>query len=315
MKPSPLIPDFPSEVVSAHMAAQCSRWTDYVMLAKPRISFLVLFTVGAGVLLASGLQFSISILIHAVVGTAIVATGASALNQWLEIDTDSLMRRTQNRPLPTGRLDSLEVLLFGCLCGLLGTSYLIFLLPNTLPGLLAAFTFLTYVFIYTPLKKHSSLNTLVGAIPGAMPPLIGWTAVRGEISVEGIVLFMILFVWQIPHFLAIAWMYKDEYRKAGLQMLPISDPDGRATGRQMIYYCLALVSVSIMPVFLHTGGWIYLVGALWLGWTFTLSSFRFFNDRTFDRAKQVLRTSIIYLPGLLAMLILDRALDSIFSWY
>ena len=122
-------------------------------------------------------------------------------------------------------------------------------------------------------------------------------------------------MWQIPHFLAIAWMYKEEYRKAGLQMLPISDPDGRATGRQMIFYCLTLVSVSVMPVFLHAGGWIYLVGALWLGWTFTLASFRFLNDRTYDRAKQVLRTSIIYLPGLLAMLILDRAMDSFFSWY
>jgi len=285
-----------------------TRLADYLELAKPRVAVLVLFTVGAGVLLAGGRDFSFLVLLHTVLGTALVAAGASALNQWFERDSDAYMRRTENRPLPSGRLQALEVLIFGLALGSGGVLYLALTLHHLLAALIAAVTFILYVAVYTPLKRRTPLNTLIGAVPGALPPLIGWCAVRGELTHEAALLFLILFLWQIPHFLAIAWIYRDEYARAGLCMLPVVDHEGQRTSQNMILYCLALLAVSLQPVLLHEAGLIYLGGAVLLGLTFLATALGFQRWRSHCQARRVLRASLLYLPGLLALLLLDRAL-------
>jgi protoheme IX farnesyltransferase len=288
------------------------RLADYVELAKPRVAVLVLFTVGAGVLLAAGRDFQLLVLLHTVLGTALVAAGASALNQWLERDSDARMHRTEKRPLPSGRLQSTEVLVFGSLLGLIGVLYLALTLSNLSAALVAAVTFILYVAVYTPLKRRSPLNTLIGAVPGALPPIIGWCAVRGEITHEAALLFLILFLWQVPHFLAIAWIYREDYARAGLRMLPVVDRDGQRTAQNMILYCLALLAVSLQPVLLHEAGFLYLGGAVLLGLTFLATAIGFQRWRSHCQARRVLRASLLYLPGLLALLLLDRALPWLF---
>jgi heme o synthase len=292
------------------LPAAPGRLADYVALTKPRIAVLVLFTVGAGVLLAGGSGVAWAVLFHAVFGTALVASGASALNQWLERDSDARMRRTRNRPLPAGRLSSLEVLAFGTLLGVVGTVYLLLTLRSPLAALVAAVTFVLYVAVYTPLTRYTTLNTLIGAIPGAMPPVIGWCAASGEITPGALALFGIVFVWQIPHFLAIAWMYRDEYGRAGLLMLPVVDRDGRATGWRMVLCCLALIPVSLAPVLLGSAGLVYVTGAVVLGLCFLEKAWRFATTRSDVAAKNVLRASLLVLPGLLLVLLFDRALYS-----
>ncbi len=284
------------------------RLADFVELAKPRIAVLVLFTVGAGVLLASGRNVSFLVLLHTVLGTALVAAGASALNQWFERDSDALMRRTANRPLPSGRLQAIEVFVFGLALALGGVLYLTLSLNYLLPALLAALTFVLYVVVYTPLKRRTPLNTLIGAVPGALPPVIGWCAARGEFTREAGLLFAVLFLWQVPHFLAIAWMYRDEYARAGLLMLPVVDRGGQRTGQYMILYCVALLAVSLQPVLLGDAGLLYLGGASLLGLTFLATAIGFYRQRSHGRARRALRASLLYLPGLLALLLLDRAL-------
>jgi protoheme IX farnesyltransferase len=284
------------------------RIADYVELTKPRVAVLVLFTVGVGVLLAGGRDFSFLVLLHTVLGTALVAAGASALNQWYERDSDALMRRTEKRPLPSGRLQALEVFVFGLALGAGGVLYLALTLNHVLSALIAAVTFVLYVAVYTPLKRRTPLNTLIGAVPGALPPLIGWCAVRGEWTHEAGVLFLILFLWQVPHFLAIAWMYRGEYARAGLLMLPVVDSDGRRTSQNMILYCLALAAVSLQPVLYGEAGLLYLSGAVLLGLTFSATALGFWRWRSYCQARRVLRASLLYLPGLLALLLLDRAL-------
>jgi protoheme IX farnesyltransferase len=293
------------------LAAGLARVADYVALTKPRVAVLVLFTVGAGVLLASAPAVPLAVLFHAVFGTALVASGASALNQWLERHSDARMRRTSNRPLPAGRLAPLEVVAFGSLLGAGGVAYLLCTLPSPTAALLAAFTFVCYVAVYTPLKRCTTLNTLVGAVPGAMPPVIGWCAVSGQDSSGALTLFAVLFVWQIPHFLAIAWMYRDEYARAGLCMLPVHDRDGSTTARQMLLYCLALIPTSLGPVLLHSAGLVYTAGALLLGLYFLARARQFAGDRTVASARRVLRASLLYLPGLLLVLLFDRLLGTL----
>jgi heme o synthase len=278
---------------------------DWVQLTKPRLSVMALLTVAAGAILASAGAPDWLVIAHALVGAALVAGGASALNQLLERDSDALMRRTENRPLPAGRLQPVQVFVFGTGLAVSGVVYLAVMLPHPLAALVAALTFLSYVFAYTPLKRRTSLNTLVGAIPGALPPVIGWTAVRGSVSAEIGVLFVILFLWQVPHFLAIAWMYRADYRRAGLCMLPVVDPDGSMSGRQMVWYCLALVAASLMPLVVGGAGPVYLVGALLLGAGFVASALGFACQRSLARARVVLRASLIYLPALLGLLLLD----------
>ena len=284
------------------------RVADYVDLTKPRISVLVLFTVAAGGLLAAGRSVEWLILLHAVVGTALVAAGASALNQLLERHSDARMRRTENRPLPAGRLQPFEVAVFGTLLALGGVAYLALLLPTPWAAVVAALTFVGYVFVYTPLKPRTTLNTLVGAVPGAMPPIIGWVAVRGEITTEALTLFLILFLWQIPHFLAIAWIYRADYAQAGLKMLPVVDPRGEKTATRMMIYCLTLIPVSLLPAMLGHAHVAYLVGAVALGVLFMGSAWQFHRRRSLQAARRVLRMSLLYLPGLLVCWLADGAL-------
>ena len=283
-----------------------SRLGDYVALTKPRVAVLVLFTVAAGFVLAAGPGVDLVLLLHTVLGTALVAGGASALNQLLERHSDALMRRTENRPLPAGRLQPAEVWAFGVGLGVIGVAYLALALRQPCAPLVAAFTFAAYVGVYTPLKRVTTLNTLVGAVPGALPPVIGWAAARGSLGPEAVVLFLILLLWQVPHFLAIAWIYRDDYARAGLRMLPVVDRDGTLTGRQMVVYALALVPVSLAPVLQGVAGPVYLGGAVILGGGFLASAVAFARASSTGQARRVLRASLLYLPGLLALLLLDR---------
>jgi protoheme IX farnesyltransferase len=286
------------------------RAADYVALTKPRIAAMALLTVAAGALLAGGRDVPVVPLLHAVIGAALAAAGASALNQWLERDTDGMMRRTRGRPLPGGRLQPAEVFVLGLGLSIAGVVYLACTLATPAAAIVAAITCATYVGVYTPLKSRTSLNTLVGAVPGALPPLIGWCAVRGNVSVEAINLFLLLFIWQVPHFLAIAWIYRDEYARAGLCMLPVVDPSGRRTARQMVLYCLTLLPVSLTPVVLGDAGRIYLAGAVLLGLIFLASALRFRRTRSLPDARRVVRASLVYLPAVFALLLIDHA----FPW-
>ena len=297
---------FCPEVASAALTR--SRLADYVALTKPRIAVMVLFTVAVGAILAAGTAIDPFVLLHAVVGTALVASGASALNQLIERDSDGRMRRTVSRPLPAGRLQPLEVLLFGSALAVVGLVYLAVTLRQSCTPLVAAFTFIAYVGIYTPLKSRTTLNTLIGAVPGALPPVIGWTAVRGEIGPEAWMLFAVVFLWQVPHFLAIAWIYRDDYGRAGLLMLPVVDPDGRLTSRHMVLWTLSLVPASFAPSVLGSAGPLYLLGAFALGLVFLARALGFAHSRSIEDARRVLRASLIYLPGLLVLLLMDRLL-------
>lgn len=281
------------------------RIADYLELTKPRIAVLVLVTVATGVMLAAGHSLEWGVLLHTLLGTALVAGGASALNQWLERDTDGLMRRTENRPIPAGRLQPGEVLLFGWLCGVGGIVYLLLALPHPWAAAVAAATFVSYVFIYTPLKRKTSFNTLIGAVPGALPPVIGWVAARGRLDAEILAVFVVMFLWQVPHFLAIAWIYREDYRQAGLCMLPVVDRDGSTTGRQMVIYCLALVPAGLTPLVLAGAGGVSLAVAGILSAGFLGFALAFAHRRTLARARGVLRASLIYLPVLLALLLLE----------
>lgn len=288
--------------------AASTRLTDYVELTKPRIAVLVLFTVAAGALLAGGGRVDPLVLLHTVLGTALVAAGASTLNQWLERHSDARMKRTENRPLPAGRLLPIEAVVFGFALGLAGLAYLAVTLGQVLTVLVAGFTFLSYVFVYTTLKRLTPLNTLIGAVPGALPPVIGWTAVRGSLDGEALILFAILFLWQVPHFLAIAWIYRDDYGRAGLRMLTVGDRHGRRTSRQMVTYCLALIAVSLMPALLGSAGLLYLGAALLLGLAFLACTLGFARSATDLHARRVLRASLIYLPVILTLLLLSVVL-------
>jgi protoheme IX farnesyltransferase len=282
------------------------RAADFVELTKPRIALLVLFTVAAGALLASTGPLQLGLLVHTLLGTGLVAAGASALNQWLERHSDALMQRTENRPLPAGRLLPGEVCVFGLALCIGGLVYLAMTVQQPLTVVVAAFTFVSYVFLYTPLKRKTTLNTLIGAVPGALPPVIGWTALTGTLSAGAWALFLILFFWQVPHFLAIAWIYRQDYARAGLKMLPVLDPDGTITGRQMLLYCLTLVFVSLLPVLSGHAGLLYAFAALGLGLTFLRASAGFCREASAAAARKVLHASLIYLPVLLAVLMLEH---------
>ena len=282
-----------------------ARLADYVQLTRPRLAAMALVTVAAGAILASAGAPDWWVVAHALVGAALVAAGASALNQLMEREIDARMQRTQDRPLPAGRLQSGEVLIFGIASATAGVVYLALALPHPLAAVAAALTFLIYVFVYTPLKRRTPLNTLVGAIPGALPPVIGWTAVRGSVNAEAGVLFVILFLWQVPHFLAIAWIHRADYCRAGLCMLPSVDLEGGMTGRQMVGYCLALVAASVTPIVVGGAGPVYLAGALVLGVGFLVCAIGFARRRSLGRARIVLRASLLYLPALLTLLLVD----------
>jgi protoheme IX farnesyltransferase len=277
----------------------------YADLTKARLTFLVVLTTLVGFYLGSPSPVNYWLMLHAVLGTALVASGAAALNQLLEREHDAKMRRTKNRPLPSGRLQPTTVMVFGGVCACAGLLYLA-LAVNLTTSVIGAISLLSYLFIYTPLKRMTWLNTAVGAVPGALPPLMGWTAARGELSREGWALFAILAFWQLPHFLAIAWMYREEYEKAGFKMLPVIDPQGHRTGRQAVSHTLGLLPVSLCPFLFHVTGAVYLAGALVLGLAFLWYAIQFARHMTIPRARRLFFVSILYLPLLLVMMVLDK---------
>jgi len=281
---------------------------DLVELTKPGITLMVVLTAGLGFLLAESAAhrgLSLLLLVETLVGTGLISAGGSALNHVLERDTDARMRRTANRPLPSGRLDPDAALLVGVVLGVAGMVYLA-LAVNLLTALLGAVALAGYVFVYTPLKRVSSLATIVGAIPGAIPPMMGWSAVTGRLGLAAWVLFAILFLWQMPHFLAIAWLCRDDYERAGFPMLTVLDPEGRRTARQVILYGAALVPVSLMPAALGLMGGVYLAGALVLGLVYLGAGLVFARRRTLPAARWLMLASILYLPAVLLAMLLDR---------
>ena len=291
--------------VPATGATTASRAVDYLTLVKPRLNLLVLITTLTGLYLASPAGVAQAVLLHTLVGTALVAGGAAALNQAWERETDSLMRRTRTRPLPAGRMRVAEGAWFG---GVLATAGLLelALAVNVVCASVAALTLASYVFVYTPLKRRTSLSTLVGAIPGALPPVIGWTAATGTVTLPAIVLFGIVFFWQMPHFLAIAWLHRDDYAAARIPLLPVLEPDGRRTGQQALIYALALWPVSLMPALVGLAEAPYVIVASVLGLVFIAHSALFARDRSIQSARRLFFFSITYLPLLWVALVVDR---------
>jgi len=281
------------------------RFSDYLELTKPRVTLMVVVTMAFGFYIGSRGAMDWVMLAHALIGTALVAGGTSALNQYWERDLDAKMQRTKNRPLPAGRLQPREALRFGIIISLAGIVHLL-VMVNGLTALLAAATLVSYVFLYTPLKQKNSLSTIVGAVPGALPPLGGWTAARNDLSIEGWILFAILFIWQLPHFLAIAWIYREDYLRGGFPMLTVVDPDGDSAGRQIISNCLALLPVSLLPTIVGMAGRFYFIGALALSLFFLGCGIAVMRHRSNATVRRLLRASLLYLPILLALMALDK---------
>jgi protoheme IX farnesyltransferase len=278
---------------------------DYIELAKPRITLLVVITAAVGYFMASGGGLSVPGMVHIMIATALVAAAAGVLNQVLERDADAKMMRTASRAIPAGRVSPQSGLLYGTVLGLGGVFYAAIFL-NLATAVLAALTLATYVFVYTPLKRVTTLNTLVGAIPGALPPVGGWAAATGAVPREAWVLFLIVFLWQIPHFLAIAWLLREDYVRAGFRMLTVDDPDGVSTGRHIALSALAIIPVSLAPTMLGMAGTVYFVGALALSLAYAGVGLRMARRPGSARAKWLFLASIIYLPALLAMMMVDR---------
>lgn len=278
----------------------------YAELVKARLTLLVLLTTLVGFYMGWTGTMNYLLMFHALLGTALVASGAAALNQFLEREYDARMRRTASRPLPSGRLQPVTVMLFGGVCSLIGTIYLA-LLVNPLTSVIGGVSLVCYLFIYTPLKRVTWLNTAVGAIPGALPPWMGWVAARGDIGGGGWCLFAILAFWQLPHFFAIAWMYRDEYSRVGFKMLPCLDPDGTRTGQQAVSHTLGLLPVSLCPFLFQLAGPIYLTGALLLGAGYLACAIQFARRLDLQSARRLFFASIIYLPFLLVLMVVDKA--------
>jgi protoheme IX farnesyltransferase len=277
---------------------------DWLVLTKARITALVLVTAAAGYVLGAP-RVELGILVWLLVGVGLASGGAAALNQVYERDADARMTRTASRPVPAGRISPARGLAAGLLLSAGGVGWLAIGI-NALTGFLALLTIVLYIAVYTPLKPRTSLNTLVGAIPGAIPPVIGWTAATGSIGLGGWALFSILFLWQLPHFLAIAWLFRDDYARGGFPMLPVVDPAGGSTGRQATLYALALIPVSLTPTLLGLTGGVYFFGALALGVAFLACGLGMAMDRGQKGARRLLLASVTYLPILLALLVLDR---------
>ncbi|MEJ7606164.1 MAG: heme o synthase [Bryobacteraceae bacterium] len=293
---------------SSHRFSGSSRvdsMNDYVQLTKPRITWLILMSTGIGFFFGASSGWNWSLLLHTIIGTGLIASGTAALNQWWERGPDAFMERTQNRPLPSNRLSSHRALAFAILLSIAGFAEL-WIAVNPLTALLGLFTLCSYLFIYTPLKRLTPHSTTVGAIPGAMPPVIGYAAGAGYLDAQACALFAILFLWQFPHFHAIAWLYREDYERAGIRMLPVVDPTGEKTARQIFVYSLLLIPVSLVPRFLGMSGNVYLGGALILGLTYFYYAIRVLGDCSLQRARGVLMASIVYLPLLYVLMLVDR---------
>jgi protoheme IX farnesyltransferase len=278
-----------------------TRFADLMELTKPRITLLVLVTTGVGFYMGSSDGINFLLLFHAILGTALVASGASALNQYVERHLDARMVRTRNRPLPDGRLHTSDALTFSILISVAGVAYLLYFV-NAITAVLGLATLAGYILVYTPLKTRTALCTLVGAFPGAAPPVMGWTAARGEIDAVALSLFAILFLWQMPHFFAIAWIFTEDYVRAGFSM----HVSGVRTGRQIIFFCSVLIPVSVLPTVFGLTGMTYLIGAILMGFIYLGygSAVAFFRSNTY--AHRLLRFSVLYLPALLVLMMLDK---------
>ena len=277
----------------------------FLELTKPRITQLVLLTAAAGFYLGARGTVDLGLLAHTLLGTALVAAGTNAFNQLRERDVDARMRRTQGRPLPSGRVTPRAAGAFAGIISLAGVAYLAWKV-NLLTAGLATLTLASYVLLYTPLKRKTSLNTLIGAVPGALPIVGGWTAAGGDLGPAVLALFWILFLWQLPHFLALAWIYRDDYRRGGLAMLSVADPEGHAIARMTLAYAAALVPVSLVPTLLGVTGPLYFFGALALGLAYAGASARMSPAPTTARAWRLFLVSIVYLPALLTLMVLDK---------
>jgi protoheme IX farnesyltransferase len=278
---------------------------DYLELTKPRVTLMVVVTTAIGFYLGSGAALDLAVLFHTLAGTALVAAGTSALNQYVERREDGLMLRTRHRPLPAGRLDPHRALLFAIGLSVIGILQLL-LAVNIMTTMLAALTLLSYVFVYTPLKKVTTLSTLFGAIPGALPPLGGWTAAAGVITPGGLILFAILFFWQLPHSLAIATMYRDDYARGGFLLLPVVDRYGSSTRRQIVLQSLILLPLTLAPTVLGVSGPVYFVGALLLSLALLGFALHTALRDTVTAARRLLLASVVYLPLLLGLMAFDR---------
>jgi protoheme IX farnesyltransferase len=289
---------------AAHVKAH-SRAGDFVILTKPRLNFLVLLTTAAAYSLGAPPDATLGEFLHTLAGTFLVAGGAAAINQVWERATDRLMRRTAQRPMADQRLTVTQGMAFGIALTAIGAAELGYFV-NALSAGVALLTTATYVFFYTPLKLRTSLSTIAGAIPGALPAVIGWAAATNTLSIEGWVLFGIVFMWQMPHFLAIAWMYRDEYARAGMPLLPVIEPDGRSTGRQAVLYSAVLIPISMLPTGVGLATAYYLVGAITLGAILLFMSLEFSAKRDLPTARRLFFGSILYLPILWALLVFDH---------
>jgi len=289
----------------AALPAVRSRAADFVALSKPRLNLLVVATTAAGYYLGSLAGLDAIRFTNTVLGTALVAGGASALNQVAERRTDALMRRTRTRPLPAGRLQPVEASLFGLVLAVAGLLLLAFG-ANLLTAMVALTTLVTYVAVYTPLKPRTSLATVVGAVPGALPPMIGWAGATGTLSREAWILFAIVFLWQMPHFLAIAWLYREDYARAGFPMLPVVEPDGHSTARQVVAYAAVLLPMSLAPAAVGLVTSTYFAAALVLGLAFLALSVRFARRLARDDARRLFFGSIVYLPLVWALMVATR---------
>jgi len=276
----------------------------YLELTKPRITWLILMSTAIGYYFGHSGPWNWALLLHCLLGTALIASGTATLNQWYERDADARMRRTASRPIPSGRIAPRNALWFGI--ALLAAGELELALGvNALTAWLGLFTVASYLLLYTPLKQKTWWSTTVGALPGAMPPLIGFAAARGQLTAESWALFAILFLWQFPHFYSIAWMYREDYSRAGIRMLPVVEPDGRSTARQALAFSLLLIPASLAPGFLSMAGHWYLAAALLLGAVFLRAAVRLYRDRSALNARGVLKASVLYLPLLYIALLLD----------
>jgi protoheme IX farnesyltransferase len=286
-------------------ARPSARASAFVELTKPRINVMVLLTVAIGYVLGAGGSTRLVPLGLAILGAGLVSAGASAWNQLLERHRDERMRRTRNRPLPSGRVGAIEAGVFGTALTLVGTLVLA-LGAHPLAAWVAAATFVLYVVVYTPMKPRTTLNTAVGAIPGALPPVIGWAAATGTLGLEAGALFLILFLWQFPHFLAIAWLYRDDYAKGGYRMLPIIDTTGgKLTARHATLYAIALVPAGLAPTLVGLAGWFYAAGSLALGLYYLRASWGFWSDPTESTARRLMKASFLYLPAVILLLVLN----------
>jgi len=279
---------------------------DLVELVKARLTLLVLLTTAVGFYLGAENPINYAALLHTVLGTAAAAAGAAVLNQWWEYDLDALMQRTRSRPVSAGRMRPRDAVILGSALSIFGVAYLAFVC-NALSAALAAITIIIYTFAYTPLKRVSSFNTALGAVPGALPPMIGWAAARGTLNAGAWTLFAILFFWQLPHFFAIAWMYRDDYARAGFQMISSDDRTGERSASQSVFFCMLLFIVAGLPAFLGIATVFYLLAELILGAVFVAVAMRFLKTRARSDARRLFITSIIYLPLLLGALVLSKA--------